>query len=127
MSNSSIWPIDRILSGATTLGQSGPWSNGNEEVLHIFQSSCITEVLPSDCLMSYLGHSLGGVLLFCRDAVGIFYNPSQQSLYICCIFLFSILSITTFNDLAPDISMQGVSHNITAYNSYLMNALKVWD
>ena len=28
MSNSSIWPIDRTLSGATTLGQSGPGSNG---------------------------------------------------------------------------------------------------
>ena len=26
---SSIWPIDRTLSGATTLGQSGPCSNGN--------------------------------------------------------------------------------------------------
>ena len=27
---SSIWPIDRSLSGATTLGQSGPGSDGNE-------------------------------------------------------------------------------------------------
>ena len=26
---SSIWPVDRILSGTTTLGQSGPGSDGN--------------------------------------------------------------------------------------------------
>ena len=31
----SVWPIDRTQSGATTPGQSGPGSNGNEEVLHI--------------------------------------------------------------------------------------------
>ena len=39
MSNSSILPIDKTLSSATTSGQSGPGSNGNEEVLHIPQSS----------------------------------------------------------------------------------------
>ena len=32
----------------------------------------------SDCLVSYVGHSLGeGVLHFCRKAVGVFYNPSR--------------------------------------------------
>ena len=35
MSNSSILPIDTTLSGATTLGQSGPGSDGNEGVFHI--------------------------------------------------------------------------------------------
>ena len=55
---SSIWPIDRILSGATTLGQSGPGSDGTEEVLHIPQSSGITRTSPSDCLMLYPGHPL---------------------------------------------------------------------
>ena len=35
MSNSSIWPIDSALSGATTPGQSGPGSQGNEGVLRI--------------------------------------------------------------------------------------------
>ena len=39
---SSISPIDRTLSGATTIGQSGLWSNGNKGVLRIPQSSCIT-------------------------------------------------------------------------------------
>ena len=49
MSNSSIWPIDGILSSGTTLGQGGPVSESNEEVFHILQSSCITEASPSDC------------------------------------------------------------------------------
>ena len=55
--NNSIWSIDRILSGATTPGQSEPGSNGNERVLCIHQSSCITEASPSDCLLSYPGPS----------------------------------------------------------------------
>ena len=59
MWNSSIWPIDRTLSGATTLGQSGPWSDGNEWVLCIPQNSSITEASPSDYLVSYPGYRLG--------------------------------------------------------------------
>ena len=43
MSNSSIGPIDRTLSGATTLGQSGPGSNGNEEVFHIPEAVALLE------------------------------------------------------------------------------------
>ena len=43
-------PIDRTLSGATTPGQGGPGSNGNEGVLHIPQSSDITGTSPSACL-----------------------------------------------------------------------------
>ena len=58
---SSVCPIDRILLGATTLGQSGPGS-GPEGVLCIPQNSSITGTSPSDCLVSYPGHSLGGVL-----------------------------------------------------------------
>ena len=58
MSKSSIWPIDRILSGATTPGLSGSGSNGNERVLHIPQN-LRTEASPSDGLMSYQEHSLG--------------------------------------------------------------------
>ena len=60
MSNTSIWPIDKTLSGATTLAQSGPRSMSNEGVLHIPQTSSITGDSPSDCLVSYPGHSLGG-------------------------------------------------------------------
>ena len=50
---SSIWPIDRILSGATTLGQREPGSDDNKGVLRMPQSSRITGVSPSECLVSY--------------------------------------------------------------------------
>ena len=59
MQFSSIWPIDRILSCATTPSQSGPRKDGSEGVLCIPQSSSITGTSPSDCLMSYPEHSLG--------------------------------------------------------------------
>ena len=47
---SSIWPIDKTLSGVTTLRQSGPGSDSNEEVLHIPQSSSISGGALSDYL-----------------------------------------------------------------------------
>ena len=53
-------PLIGFLSGATTSGQSGPGSNGNEEVLCISQSSSITRASLSDCLMSYPGQLFGG-------------------------------------------------------------------
>ena len=74
MSNSSIWPIDKTLSGATTLGESRPGSNSNEGIFCIPQS-CKARASPSDCLMLYIWGQ--GVLPFCIDAVGIFYSPSQ--------------------------------------------------
>ena len=46
------------LSGATTPDQSGPRSNGNEGVLCIPQNSSITGASPSDCIVSFSGHSL---------------------------------------------------------------------
>ena len=55
MSNSSIWPRGRTLSGAITPRHG---SNDNEGVLHIPQSSSITGALPSLCLVSYSGHLL---------------------------------------------------------------------
>ena len=57
--SSSIWPIDRTLLGATTPGQSGLGSDGNKRVLCIPQNSSITGTSPSDCFVSYAGHSLG--------------------------------------------------------------------
>ena len=62
MLNSSIWPIDKTLSGATTHGQSGPVRNSNEGVLCISQSSSITGALLSDCLVLYLEQTLDWVL-----------------------------------------------------------------
>ena len=59
MSNSFIWPADRILSGATTPGQSRPESNSNEELFYIPQSSR-TVASPSDSLVLYPGLSLRG-------------------------------------------------------------------
>ena len=58
MQFSSILPIDRTLSGATTPGQSGPGSEVNDGVLCIPQSSNITGTSPSDCFVSYPGHLL---------------------------------------------------------------------
>ena len=42
-----IQPIDGTLTDTTTPGQSGPWSNGDEGVLHIPQTST-TGTSPSD-------------------------------------------------------------------------------
>ena len=55
MSNGSIRPLDKTLSGTTTYDQSGPGSDDNEGVLIIPQISR-TKVSPSDGLMSYPGH-----------------------------------------------------------------------
>ena len=82
---SSIWPLDRTLSGATTPGQSGLGSCDNEGVLRIPKNSRITGASPSDCLVSYLGLLLEGILPLCRDAIGVFYSSSwlgKQILYI---------------------------------------------
>ena len=57
--------------------QSGPRSNSKERVHCIPQSSRITGTSPWDCLVSYPGHSLRGVLPLCRGAVSVFYSPSQ--------------------------------------------------
>ena len=62
MSNSSIWPIDWTLSGATTLDQSRPESNSNEGVL-CFSQIPKTGASPLDGSMSYPGHSYGLVFL----------------------------------------------------------------
>ena len=53
-------PLIGTLSGATTPGQSGPGSDGNEGVLHIPQNFNLNRTSPSDCLVSYPGHSLEG-------------------------------------------------------------------
>ena len=59
---SSIWPMDRTLSDATTPGQSEPGSDNNDGVLHIPQSSSIIGASTSDCFVSYQGHLLVGGL-----------------------------------------------------------------
>ena len=68
---SSISPTDRTLSGAATLSQSGPVFDGNKEVLSIPQSSSITDASPSDCFVSYPGHS----------SVEFYPSAEMQSVY----------------------------------------------
>ena len=87
------WPIDRTLLGATTLGQSGPgwlivwvlWrinldsepgSDGNEGVLHIPQSSSITDASPSDCL----GYLLGESYLSAEMQLAYFAAPADKTI-----------------------------------------------
>ena len=50
---SSIWPIERTLTGAATPGQSGARNDGNEGLLRIPHSSSINGSSPSDILASY--------------------------------------------------------------------------
>ena len=69
---SSIWPIDRTLSCATTPSQRECRSDGNKGVLRIPQSSSITGSSPSDCLVLYPGRSLGG---------GSYPSAENQSVY----------------------------------------------
>ena len=52
--NCSIWPVDGILTGTTTSGQNELWSNDNDKVLAIPQTSRIG-VSPSEGLMSFPG------------------------------------------------------------------------
>ena len=67
---SSIWPMDRKLSGATTPSQSGTGRDGNKGVVHISWSSSITGASPSDCL--------GGILPLSRDVISVFCCPGRQ-------------------------------------------------
>ena len=66
MLKSSIWLINRSLSGATTPGQSGRGSDGNKGYSSFPQSSSITVASPSDCLVSYSGNMEGILPLFHR-------------------------------------------------------------
>ena len=102
MSNSSIWPIDRTLSGATTTGECGPQTDVNEGALRILQCLSIIGASLSDCLVlcqdarcweegltplqkcswcilrsQPTRPMLGWVLLLSRDAVGVFCGHSR--------------------------------------------------
>ena len=56
---SSIWPIDRTLSGGLILGQSGPGNYVNEGAFWIPQISSIIGASPWDYLVLNVGHFLG--------------------------------------------------------------------
>ena len=55
------------------MGQSEPGSDGNERVLRIPHSSSIAATSPTDCLVSYPGHSLVGG--------GSYSSAEKQSVY----------------------------------------------
>ena len=76
-SNNSVWHTDRIISADTIPSQSGPGSDGNKGVPRISKSSSITGASPSDCLVSYSGYSLRGVLALCSDAASVLCSPSR--------------------------------------------------
>ena len=82
----SLRLIDRTLSGATTPGQSGLGSNGNEGILHFPQISK-AGALPSDSLMWYPGHSMEGLypsaemqLMYCTTSAN--WDELMQALVI---------------------------------------------
>ena len=68
---SFIWFIGKILLGASTPGQSGPGSDGNEMVLRIPQNSGIAEASPSDSLVSYPRH-LSGEFYHCTEIQSVY-------------------------------------------------------
>ena len=85
--NRSIWPIDVTQIGTTTPGQSGPGNNGYEGVLYIPQNSLLE--LDHQMQFSVISRTLvRGILLLCKDAIGIFYSPirlgCQDSMCYCC-------------------------------------------
>ena len=87
MSNNSIWPIDKTLSGANSCGQSVPGSNGNERVLHIPQSSGISRA--SDCLMSNPGNLLMGSFPYAKMQSVYSVTPAD---WLNMFFLFFLLN-----------------------------------
>ena len=97
MLNSSIRPVDRMLSGATSPGQSGYGSDINEGVHYILRFSQARALSLGD-FMSYVGYSLveEEVLPLRRDAVGVFYTHTHTHIYIYMnrstkIFIFKII------------------------------------
>ena len=68
----SLVLFNPYISSATIPGHSGPGSDGNEGVPRTPQSSNNLRTSPSDCLVSYSGHSLG---------VGSYHSAELQSVY----------------------------------------------
>ena len=90
MSNSSIWLIDRILTGFTILGHCGTGSDGNEGVLRILQSTRITGALQSNDLVLYPRHLLCkgvGLTLLQRYSLCILQPRSTEADNVCMYLL----------------------------------------
>ena len=86
--------VDMPLNKDTQSG-SWQWSDGNEGVPYIPQSFSIPGTSPSDCLVSYTGHSLAGSYPLCRGAVGVLYSPRWQGKEECVMHIEEHLLVKT--------------------------------
>ena len=77
--NSSIWSKDGTLRGTAIPGQREPGINGNEGVLHIFQSSR-TEASTSRDLVSHLVQFLDGRVLTSSTKMQSAYSTTPADL-----------------------------------------------
>ena len=140
---SSIWTINRTLSGTTTLSQSGPGSDSIEGILRIPQSSSIAGTLPSDCLVSYPGHLLGESYHSAEMQSILQPEPTQQKVqrsYLLCLSCLKYLLfpcgyplswLLNFNDLTETgvLSITWLKANsslMLIWNYYCM-ILDLWD
>ena len=79
--------MDWTISGATTPGQSGTGSNGNEGVYCIPQSYSINGGLPLDCLVTYPGHLLGESYPFAKMQMVSSTNPAIWAIHLSKMFI----------------------------------------
>ena len=88
--------MDRALSGAAILGRSGPGSNDIEGVLRIPQSSNITGISPSDCLVSYLGHSWGRGLTSLQRCSQCIQQPQPTGQIYMCVLVYKYMYVCVY-------------------------------
>ena len=80
-------PLIGPLSGATTPSQSGPGSDGNKGVLRIPQKASIAGTSPSDYLVPYTGHSLGGGLTPLQRSSWCILSPQSTGQFSFLVFV----------------------------------------
>ena len=103
MSNSSVWPINRTLSGGTISGQCGFGSDENEVLLRISQSFSISRVFAFSLFCAILWTLIRGHLI------------DLQRYRWCILLLKSTALVLSFNEitllfLAIDMSKAKVFH-----------------
>ena len=73
---SSFRPMDRTLSGATTVGKSGSGGDANEGYSAFPKVQDL--LVPHHQIVNVISKKLAeGILTFCSDAVSVFCNPSR--------------------------------------------------
>ena len=94
---SSISPIDRALSGATTPSQNRHGSYGNEVVLCIPKSCSITRTSASVCLVSYTRTLLGGPYSSTEMQLAYSTAPVDRAIKIIYIYIYIYKSDLALN------------------------------